>query len=40
VIGIYGEMRLSRREQELLDKLEETRFVLSRCIREAHGTTS
>lgn len=40
VIGIYGEMRLSQREQELLDKLEETRFVLSRCIREAHGTTS
>ena len=40
VIGIYGEMRLSRREQQLLDKLEETRFVLSRCIREAHGTTS
>ena len=40
VIGIYSEMRLSRREQQLLDKLEETRFVLSRCIREAHGTAS
>ena len=40
VIGLYGEMRLRRREQELLDKLEETRFVLNRCIREAHATAS
>ncbi|MDP7396035.1 MAG: MotA/TolQ/ExbB proton channel family protein [Lentisphaeria bacterium] len=40
VVGVCGEIHLSRREQDLLDKLEETRFVLSRCIREAHATAS
>jgi biopolymer transport protein ExbB len=41
VLGIYTETRLSRWEQELLDKLEETRLVLNRCVREAsNGVTA
>lgn len=41
VLGIYSETRLSRWEQELLDKLEETRLVLNRCVREAsNGVTA